>query len=176
MEDKNGIRICSCLDEPRGVIDFGKMTPAAGRPQTVDITISNTQDCPVTLQTLVLDQRDSELHLSEVDKLVTIPGKKEHRIQASFEPTSLGQFKQVIVFKFSVSEPSSIFHIVRFLTGCGTSNDVESILPTEKYHRPAPFTMVVDPDVEVVPGTPLPLYVYTVMCNYVWQYFRCCKR
>lgn len=171
VEDKNGIRICSSLDKPHGLIDFGDMD-LTGIAQTVTITVSNTLDCPVELFARTLDyQSESDLRLSEVGKAITVLGKTEHKMQATFEPTVLGQFKQVLIFKFKElsPEPKSNFYIARFLNGRGTSEEVRSILPTEKYQRPAPFTMVVDPEVEVVPGTPLLPYVYYNIIIYIFH-------
>ena len=85
---------------------------------------------------------------------------RSYAISALFKPSRLGDFKQVIVFEFEDESTAKTYHIARFLTGQGTSQDVEDILPTEKYQHPKPIARVVDPKVSVIRGVPPPRFVF----------------
>lgn len=168
IQDKNSVRICSDMDKPHGVIDFGDMLLTESAKIT-DITIHNTGSHPIKLKRFsalghvsefILSDRHDLTKSGKVAKVVPVQVGKKYKIQALFKPSNLGHFKQVIVFEIEGGSPEpTSFHIARFLTGQGTNEEVESILPTEKYQHPAPVARVVDPEVSIVSGMPPPQYV-----------------
>lgn len=132
-----------------------------------EITVNNAGTGAVKLKRFVALDSVSDFMLSDkhsvtlmggkVNKVIKIPAGKSYSIQALFKPSSLGEFKQPIVFEFEEEEPTvRTYHIARFLTGQGTNEDVESILPTHKYRHPRPVARVVDPKVQVIGGIPPP--------------------
>lgn len=164
IQDKNGIRVCSDLDREHGLIDFGKMQLTESAKIT-EIIVNNAGTSPVKLKRFVALDSVSEFMLSDKHNITTVGTKKKvlrllagkaYTISALFKPSSLGDFKQPIVFEFEEEPSAKTYHIARFLTGQGTSEDVEGILPTQKYQHPKPVARVVDPDVPVIGGVPPP--------------------
>lgn len=165
IQDKNGIRVCSDLDREHGLIDFGQMQLTESAKIT-EIIVNNAGTSAVKLKRFVALDSVSDFMLSDKhnvtvmagqkNKVIKIPAGKSYTISALFKPSSLGELKQPIVFEFEEEEPAHTYHIARFLTGQGTSEDVESILPTVKYRHPKPVARVVDPKVQVIGGVPPP--------------------
>ena len=164
IQDKNGIRICSDLDREHGHIDFGKMNLTESAKIT-EIMVNNAGSSTVKLKRFAALDSVGDFMLSDKHnvtmsgpkhKVIRLPAGKAYTIQALFKPSSLGEFKQPIVFEFEEESTAKAYHIARFLTGQGTSDDVEGILPTQKYQHPKPFARVVDPDVLVIGGVPPP--------------------
>lgn len=164
IQDKNGIRVCSGLDRERGLIDFGKMN-LTDSAQITEITVHNAGTSTVKLKRFAALDSVSDFMLSDKHeitmvgpkiKVIRLPAGKAYTIQALFKPSSLGDFKQPIVFEFEEETTAKTYHIARFLTGQGTSDDVEGILPTQKYQHPKPVARVVDPKVPVIGGVPPP--------------------
>lgn len=132
------------------------------------ITITNSTQNFVRIKRFVALDSVSDFMLSDKhsitavgpkNKVLSLPAGKSYEISALFKPSQLGDFKQVIVFEFEDEATAKTYHIARFLTGQGTSQDVEDILPTEKYQHPKPIARVVDPSVSVVRGVPPPRFV-----------------
>lgn len=164
IQDKNGIRICSDLDREHGHIDFGKMNLTESAKIT-EIMVNNAGSSTIKLKRFAALDSVGDFMLSDKHnvtmsgpkhKVIRLPAGKAYTIQALFKPSSLGDFKQPIVFEFEEESTAKVYHIARFLTGQGTSDDVEGILPTQKYQHPKPFARVVDPDVLVIGGVPPP--------------------
>lgn len=164
VQDKNGIRVCSNLDKEHGVIDFGKMQLTESAKIT-EITITNACSNVVKIKRFValdvasefmLEDKHSITTVGPKNKVIRLPAEKSYSIRALFKPSRLGNFKQPIVFEFEEEPTARTYHIARFLTGRGTSEDVEDILPTEKYQHPKPVARVVDPTVPVISGVPPP--------------------
>ena len=167
VQDKNGIRVCSNLDKEHGVIDFGKMQLTESAKIT-EITITNAGSNVVKIKRFValdvasefmLEDKHSITTVGPKNKVIRLPAEKSYSIRALFKPSRLGNFKQPIVFEFEEEPTARTYHIARFLTGRGTSEDVEDILPTEKYQHPKPVARVVDPTVPVISGVPPPRFV-----------------
>lgn len=167
IQDKNGIRVCSGLDREHGLIDFGQMQLTESAKIT-EIIVNNAGTSAVKLKRFVALDSVSDFMLSDKHnvstftggqkpKVLKIPAGKSYTISALFKPSGLGEFKQPIVFEFEEEGSTThMYHIARFLTGQGTSEDVESILPTNKYRHPKPVARVVDPKVQVIGGVPPP--------------------
>lgn len=166
IQDKNGIRVCSDLDREHGLIDFGQMQLTESAKIT-EIIVNNAGTSAVRLKRFVALNSVSDFMLSDKhnvstftggqtkSKVLKIPAGKSYTISALFKPSGLGEFKQPIVFEFEEEgSTTDTYHIARFLTGQGTSEDVESILPTHKYRHPKPVARVVDPKVQVIGGVP----------------------
>lgn len=146
------------------MIDFGRMqlTECA---KITEITVNNAGTSTVKLKRFVALDSVSDFMLSDkhsittvgrVNKVIRLPAGKAYTISALFKPSSLGDFKQPIVFEFEEEPTAQTYHIARFLTGQGTSEDVEGILPTQKYQHPKAVARVVDPKVPVIGGVPPP--------------------
>lgn len=134
-----------------------------------EITITNATQNVVRIKRFVTLDSVSDFILSDKhsitavgpkNKVLSLPAGKSYAISALFKPSRLGDFKQVIVFEFEDESTAKTYHIARFLTGQGTSQDVEDILPTEKYQHPKPIARVVDPKVSVIRGVPPPRFVF----------------
>ena len=130
-----------------------------------EITVNNAGASTVKLKRFVALNSVSDFMLSDKHSITTVgpknkvlrlPPGKAYTISALFKPSSLGDFKQPIVFEFEEEQTSHTYHIARFLSGQGTSDDVEDILPTQKYQHPKPVARVVDPKVPVIGGVPPP--------------------
>ena len=166
--------MCSGLDREHGLIDFGKMN-LTDSAQITEITVHNAGTSTVKLKRFAALDSVSDFMLSDKHqitmvgpkiKVIRLPAGKAYTIQALFKPSSLGDFKQPIVFEFEEETTAKTYHIARFLTGQGTSDDVEGILPTQKYQHPKPVARVVDPKVPVIGGVPPPRYtVHTCLCH-----------
>lgn len=167
IQDKNGIRVCSDLDREHGLIDFGQMQLTESAKIT-EIIVNNAGTTAVKLKRFVALDTVSDFMLSDKHnvstfmrgqkpKVLKILAGKSYTISALFKPSGLGEFKQPVVFEFEEEGSTThTYHIARFLTGQGTSEDVESILPTNKYRHPKPVARVVDPKVQVIGGVPPP--------------------
>ena len=170
IQDKNGIRVCSDLDREHGLIDFGQMQLTESAKIT-EIIVNNAGTSAVKLKRFVALNSVTDFMLSDKHsvstfiggqkpKVLKIPAGKSYTISALFKPSGLGEFKQPIVFEFEdEGSTTSTYHIARFLTGQGTSEEVENILPTQKYRHPKPVARVVDPNVQVIGGVPPPRYM-----------------
>lgn len=163
-QNKNGVKISSNLGKENGLVDFGKMQ-LTETAKITKITITNSTQNFVRIKRFVALDSVSDFMLSDKhsitavgpkNKVLSLPAGKSYEISALFKPSQLGDFKQVIVFEFEDESTAKTYHIARFLTGQGTSQDVEDILPTEKYQHPKPIARVVDPSVSVVRGVPPP--------------------
>lgn len=108
----------------------------------------------------ILSDKHSITKVGPKNKVLSLPAGKSYAISALFKPSSLGDFKQVIVFEFEDESTAKTYHIARFLTGQGTNEDVEDILPRKKYQHPKPIARVVDPTVSVISGVPPPRFVF----------------
>ncbi|PFX21336.1 putative helicase MOV-10 [Stylophora pistillata] len=166
IQDKNGVRVCSDLDREHGVIDFGQTRLTDSAPIT-EITVKNAGTNAIKLKRFVALESVSDFMLSDkhsvtvtgkVNKVIKLPVGKSYKISALFKPSCLGEFKQPIVFEFEEEgDTAQTYHIARFLTGQGTNEDVESILPVHKYRHPKAVARVVDPKVQIIgkPGEEL---------------------
>jgi len=154
------------LDREHGLIDFGQMQLTESA--ITEIVVNNAGTGTVKLKRFVALNTVSDFILSDKHsvstftkgqkpKVLKIPAGKSYTISALFIPSGLGEFKQPIVFEFEdEGSTTNTYHIARFLAGQGTSEDVESILPTHKYQHPKPVARVVDPKVPVISGVPPP--------------------
>ena len=152
------------MDREHGVIDFGKMQLTESA-KIKEIIVNNAGVATVKIKRFAALDSVSDFMLSDKHSLTAIGGKnkvirlpagKSYTISALFKPSSLGDFKQPIVFEFEEEPSAKTYHIARFLIGQGTSKDVEEILPTQKYQHPNPVARVVDPTVMVIGGVPPP--------------------
>ena len=161
------------------MIDFGQMQLTESAKIT-EITVNNAGTNAIKLKRFVALDSVSDFMLSDKHsvtlmggkgKVIKLPAGKSYKISALFKPSHLGEFKQPIVFEFEEEGPTAhTYHIARFLTGQGTSEDVESILPTNKYRHPKPVARVVDPKVQIIGGVPPPRYVSKKKLSAMYNY------